>query len=219
MSVLQKRRPKATKKLDSPVTFGHEHNGILMTPEEFDKADFDDFWNFELINGVLVVTPIPLEEEADPNEELGHLLRQYRDAHPMGHNLNGTLSERYVKSGRNRRKPDRIIWASLGRRPRRGENPTIIVEFVSSRKRDRERDYREKRAEYLRLGVKEYWIVDRFARQMMVITRGHGKVQPRVVAESQSYETKLLPGFVLPLARLFVRSDSWATEEPDKRES
>src|SRR6266404_4334641 len=135
MPLLAAQRTRKTKRAKEPITFGPEHNGILMTPEEFDRADFDEFWYFELINGVLVVTPIPLEEEADPNEELGHLLRQYRDGHPLGHHLNATLFDRYVKPGRNRRKPDRVIWASLGRKPRRGEKPTIIVEFVSSRKR------------------------------------------------------------------------------------
>jgi Uma2 family endonuclease len=59
---------------------------------------------------------------------------------------------------RNRRKVDRAIWAGLGRLPRKGENPTIAVEFVSSRKRDRDRDYETKREEYRKAKIKEYWI-------------------------------------------------------------
>ena len=45
--------------------------------------------------------------------------------------MSGTLPERYVKIGDNRRRPDRLIWASLGRKPHKGETPKIIVEFVS----------------------------------------------------------------------------------------
>src|SRR5450432_1229757 len=130
----KRHRPKPKYK------FGFESNGILMTPQEFDDADPDDFdecWDYELINGVLVVSPIPMVQEVDPNEELGHMLRTYGESHPQGKFLDKTLPERYVKTGRNRRKADRVIWAGLGRLPRKAETPTVVVEFVSSRKRDR----------------------------------------------------------------------------------
>ncbi len=42
--------------------FGPEANGILMTPAEFDRAEFEDGWRYELINGVLIVSPIPAEK-------------------------------------------------------------------------------------------------------------------------------------------------------------
>lgn len=58
-------------------------NGIVMTQEEFDAIeDWDDRYRYELVHGVVVVSPIPLEGEADPNEELGRWLRNYRDEHP-----------------------------------------------------------------------------------------------------------------------------------------
>src|SRR5271155_3261542 len=104
------------KKCARPL--GPEANGILMTPLEFDRADFADGWRHELINGVLIVTPIPLEGEVDPNEELGHMLRTYRDRHPKGKALDATLAERNVETGANRRRVDRLIWAGLGRVPR-----------------------------------------------------------------------------------------------------
>lgn len=192
---------------------GPDDNGMLMTPEEFDRADFDDAWSYELVNGVLIVTPLPLEEEVDPNEELGHPLRRYRDEHSEGHHLSGTLFERYVKAGKNRRRADRVIWAGLERNPRRGERPTIIVEFVSRRRRDRRRDYAVKSDEYMRAGIKEYWIIDRFDKTMTVITRARGKVRKQLIAETESYQTNLLPGFVLPLGRLLRRSEGWAAAD------
>ncbi len=210
-AVLQSARrttaaPKAARE------FGPESAGIQMSPREFDEGNFQEGWVYELINGVLVVAPIPLESEVDPNEELGHLLRTYKEFHPQGKVLDATLPERHIRAGRNRRRADRVIWAGLGRRPRKGETPTIAAEFVSAGKRDRKRDYEMKRDEYMKAGVQEYWIFDRFHRTLTVFTRVKGKTRKRVFAEDQVYRTDLLPGFELPLARLFALADAWADE-------
>lgn len=216
-ATLPRRRKR---KLPEPeYKFGIESNGILMTPQEFDDSDPDDFdqaWEYELINEVLVVSPIPLVQEADPNEELGYKLRLYHDSHPDGKALDKTLSERYVRTGTNRRKPDRLIWAGLGRLPRKNEPPTIIVEFVSSRKRDRERDYEANREEYQTIKVQEYWIIDRFQRIMTTHILEGGKYRKKVIQAKQTYRTKLLPGFELLLVRLFELADEWDKEEQEE---
>src|SRR5262249_16982831 len=105
--------------------------GLRLTPREFDRAEFVEGWCYELINGVLIVSPIPLESERDPNGELEYLLRSYRDTHPQGSSLDKTLFEQTVKAKKNRRRADRVIWAGLGRLPRKKDMPTIVVEFVS----------------------------------------------------------------------------------------
>lgn len=186
-------------------------NGMLMTPREFDAiTDYDDRYDYELIHGVLVVNPIPSEAENDPNEELGHLLRRYQEARPRGSSLDKTRWERYVQLADSRRKADRVIWAGLGRVPDpRTDVPTIVVEFVSKRNRDRVRDYEEKRRDYLALGVREYWIIDRFRRITTVIFAPPADPSEQVVAAGDIYRTPLLPGFELPLARLFDLADDW----------
>lgn len=203
----------ATASLPKPARiFGPNSNGILMTPREFDRAEFEDGWRYELINGVLIVSPIPLENEADPNDELGYLLRDYRERHPQGAALDATMPERIVRTLENRRRADRVIWAGLGRLPRRHETPTIVAEFVSEGKRDRERDYETKRDEYMELGVNEYWIIDRFEQIMTVWTRQGHRNRKRVVRANQVYRTDLLPGFELPLARLLAVANRWPHE-------
>jgi len=186
-----------------------------MTPAEFDRADFEDGWRYELINGVLVVSPIPSVKEVDPNEDLGHMLRTYKETHPKGSSLNATLPERIVKTGKNRRRADRLIWAGLRRLPRKNETPTVIAEFVSPGKRSRERDYEAKRDEYMALDVQEYWIIDRFDRCMVVFYRKDGQIRRRVIREDQTYRTPLLPGFLLPLARLLAAADQWAEDDEE----
>jgi Uma2 family endonuclease len=187
--------------------------GLLLTPAEFDRARFREGWRYELLNGVLVVSPIPSRKERDPNEELGYWLRQYRDSHPQGSSLDLTLAEEEIQTKQNRRKADRAIWAGLGRDPGEGETPTIVAEFVSEGKVNQERDYVAKRAEYREIGVREYWVIDRFRRTMTVFNFSGESDQERVIAEQQIYTTPLLSGFELPLARLLILADRWAKKK------
>ena len=196
--------------LESPaLRLGPHSNGVLLTPGEFDGADFEEGWRYELIRGVLIVSPAPLREERDPNEELGRWLRNYQEDHPDGKALDATVSEETIHTSAQRRRGDRVIWSGLGRLPGRHETPTIVVEFVSSGRRNRDRDYEEKRDEYLAIGVREYWIIDRFSHSMTVYFCSDIEPSKRVVPSDETYVTPLLPGFELPLARLFELADRW----------
>ena len=191
------------------MQLGPGSNGVLLEAWDFDEAEFEPGWRYELINGVLIVNPPASVNERDANEELGHWLRNYQDSHPQGKSLDCTVSEQTIRIGTNRRRADRAIWAGLGRFPQENETPTIIVEFVSKGRRSRRRDYEIKRAEYLSVGVHEYWIIDRFTRTMTVLTTIRGKAGTRTIGEQQTYSTSLLPGFELPLASLLHFTDRW----------
>jgi Uma2 family endonuclease len=186
--------------------------GALMTPEEFDTVeDWEEGHRYELIHGVLVVTPIPLAEETEPNEFLGYLLRLYKAQHAQGEALDATLPQQYVPTRTSRRLADRLIWAGLGRLPHRLRDvPTIAVEFVSAGRRNRERDYTAKRREYMEVGVGEYWIIDRFQRRMTVVRNDPAGPQETIVPESGTYTTPRLPGFELRLADVLAVADAWA---------
>ena len=68
-----------------------------------------------------------------------------------------------------------MIWAGLARVPNvRRDTPTITIEFVSSQRRDRVRDYEVKRQEYGDIGVAEYWIIDPEARTVEVFVLREG---------------------------------------------
>lgn len=186
---------------DEPL--GPRDAGLSMTLEQFDQADYELGHRYELIHGVLIVTPPPAAPHRDGNDELGYRLRRYRDDHPQGKALDRTLPEQEVKTSVGVRRCDRAIWAGLGRRPVAGEDvPTIVVEFVSARAWSRRRDYVEKRDEYLAIGAKEYWIIDRFVRSMTVLVNQDGKWNETRVPAGRTYETPLLPGFTLPIAPL-----------------
>lgn len=195
--------------LSPPLRLGLDDNGIVLTPDEFDAIDdIDEEFQYELVHGVVIVTPIPSSAERDPNEELGRLLRNFQESHPG--TLDKTLFEQYVRTADSRRRADRVIWAGLGHTPDlRKDIPTIVVEFVSPSRRDQLRDYVLKRDEYLAVGVKEYWVIDRFARKLTVFRPSTVAEPTTVVLENESYRPSLLPGFELPLASLLKVADDW----------
>lgn len=191
------------------LTIGLEMNGTLMSAEEFDTHDdWDEFYKYELINGVLMVVPAPSVGERGPNELLGRMLWNYSENHPDGGTFDYTLSEHTIPYSENRRRADRVVWTGLGRIPNeRKDMPSIVIEFVSKGRTNRERDYLTKRREYAELGIREYWIIDRFEREMTVI-RNEQQTQTEIsVDESSIYQTPLLPGFELAIARLFAEAD------------
>ena len=180
--------------------------GIPMTLAEFDALeDGEEGYRYELIHGVLVVSPSPARNERDVNQELGHLLLSFAERRPGV--LDDTLNEDDVRTPLSRRRADRAIWCGRGRLPGAKEQADILVEFVSKGRRNWKRDYEEKVAEYLDAGVKEYWIFDRFARRMTVHRQVEGQRSVRVVTETETYATDLLPGFELSLAHLLAVCD------------
>ena len=195
----------------TPPKLRRSSNGMLMTPEEFDAVtDYDDLHHYELIHGVLVVSPFAGRAERDPNGELCFLLRKYKSEHPLGSAMDATLFEEYIHLADSRRRADRVIWVGLGRTPDlKTDVPAIVVEFVSKSTRDRVRDYEEKRREYLDVGVVEYWVIDRFRRTLTVFRKPPAEPAEQVFGETVNYQTPLLPGFELPLARLFGLADLW----------
>jgi Uma2 family endonuclease len=84
-----------------------------------------------------------------------------------------------------------------------------VVEFPSSRPADRRRDYQEKVVEYRELGVREYWIIDRFRRAMTVYRWRRSRWLAQTLREQETYQTPLLPGFELPPKKLFAIADKY----------
>jgi Uma2 family endonuclease len=221
MATVQTKPATSRRAVPTSPRFGPRSAGIRMTAEEFDAIPAESCergYRYELIQGVLIVSPPVDDGEADPNDDLGHLLRQHQETHPGGSAIDATRPERTVPTTDQRRRCDRAIWVGLGRLPDTSMDiPTIVVEFVSGDKRDFLRDYELNRDEYLAAGVKEYWIIDRFRRTMTVYRPGSTGPQYQIVAEAETYTTTLLPGFELPVARLLERADRWKRKKTESK--
>ena len=82
--------------------------------------------------------------------------------------------------------------------------PDLMFEIVSPGRASHDRDYLEKRADYHRFGIREYVIVDRFKREVLVLTWKEGDYVESVLDENAVYTTPLLPGLSIGLAEAFA---------------
>jgi Uma2 family endonuclease len=83
--------------------------------------------------------------------------------------------------------------------------PDLVVEVLSPGTKNVKRDRQIKPARYAYWGMREYWLVDRFARQVEVF-RLDGETYTRAdaLAVSDSLTSPILPGFACPVGELFA---------------
>ena len=188
---------------------GPADHGRAMTLEEFQDADEEPGYRYELARGVLEVTHVP----GDPHGQLVwtilSAIARHAQEHPGRIQRSGGAAEFRLwlpgmVSGRN---PDVAVVLRNTPRDSRGHRPPVLAFEVVS-KRGETRDYQVKREEYLAFGLREYWIVDPQARRVTVLIRDGDAWIERVFQGEQTAQGLVLPGFALPLAEL------WPEEEP-----
>lgn len=186
---------------------GPADHGRPMSLEDFDHAETQEGYLYELGRGVITVSDVLNRRHLLLVGEIRQQVSNYRAKFPERLNTIAGSGEckLLISILESERHPDVAIylqppiddgddlWATW--------IPELVVEVVSPG--SEERDYVEKREEYLRFGVREYWIVDADKAQVLVLRRHGGKWVERVVQATEVYQTKLLPDFTLDVAALF----------------
>ena len=205
----------STAQLAIPKRLGPRCNGMSMTRAEFwEHDDWTPGYRYELVRNVLVVNPRPDIGERVANDALSHWLRTYRDCHENGWTLDETLPWHLIDSEDCQRIVDRAIWTGCGAAlDPIVDVPTIVIDIVSRRNRDRQRDYIEKRDEYRAIGVREYWVIDRFRRCLTVCT----ETDEQTIDSDGIHTTPLLPGFELSVSRILAIADRYAPPRRRRR--
>jgi len=178
------------------------------------KLTYDDFLLFpddgqrhELIDGEHYVTPSPNTRHQRISGNLHLSIGSWLEEHPIGEVFYAPYD--VVFSHFDVVEPD-LLYLSKGRAAEvvtplhvRG-TPEIVIEIGSPG--TRKRDETIKRRLYERSGVTEYWVVDPETDSVHVYRRS-GEAFGRVIKLSREagdvLTTTLLPGLVLPLARIF----------------
>lgn len=120
----------------------------------------------------------------------------------------------------NYREPD-IVFVKAGFKPTPqgyADNADLVMEVVSPSKEDRQRDLVEKRADYARAGIPEYWIVDPESRTITVLVHTAGDYREAAIhREGEFAKSFLLSGFSVDVSACFAAGDEGAAFERGER--
>jgi Uma2 family endonuclease len=194
---------------ETKVRIGPADHGRRMSLADFDHADGDEGHLYELSKGVITVVEVPGRAHFLQVYEAKRQLFAYAAAHPQAVNciggggevklsITGAESERHPDVALYKQAPDddKDLWATWV--------PELVIEVVSPG--SAARDYGEKRDEYLRFGVREYWIInaDRGeAGEMLVLRRVGGRWAEKIVRPPEIHRPRLLPDLAFDIAAVF----------------
>jgi Uma2 family endonuclease len=194
------------------LRIGPADQGRKMTLEEFWDAEEQPGYLYELARGVLEVVQVPGEPHSQVVDNLHELFSTHRRQHPglilrigRGSDVQYVIPE--LETDRN---PDlAVVFRDIPTRDVQGRRLSVLaVEVVSPGSRARKRDYEDKRADYLIVGLLEYWIVDPEEKQVTVLVRqeadGLASWEERAYRGSDVIVGELLVGFAGTVAELWV---------------
>jgi Uma2 family endonuclease len=186
-------------------------HGRRMPLGEFDHATSEDGRLYELSRGVITMIDVPGRKHLATVNALKRQIHAYDGAHTgVIHTIaTGSECKLSIVSLDSERHPDLAIYKTpspAGTDFWQRWVPEIVVEIVSHG--GDQRDYVEKREEYLQFGIEEYWILDAHRRQMLVLTRVEGQWAERIITPSEKYSSALLPGMYVDCAAIFAAADA-----------
>jgi Uma2 family endonuclease len=186
---------------------GPESNGRRMSLEEFARVEGRPGYLYELSRGVIQVVDVPGVPHMLVKLRIRNALVLCQVRHPdrifaiadgsdMAIRMPQLVSERH---------PDICVYLTPPPvddvQPWDFWVPDIVIEVVSPG--SEERDYEEKREDYLKAGVRLYWIFDPQTRSATLLTRRGDEWRAQKPDESGTVKTRLLPGLELKLADVF----------------
>jgi len=187
-----------------------QFRGLRLTADEFLQLP-DDGYNYELIDGVVMMSPSPTPQHQRITMEIAAQIAIFLRAHPVGEVLpetdvhlgqgpsGGDLVYRpeviFVRSDRLSGMADKINAA-----------PDLVVAVVS--RGSRRMDTGTKRADYERFGVGEYWVIDPDRKSMTFWRLSAGRFL-EVLPAGDSFTSQAIPGFSLDLARVREKFKPW----------
>ncbi len=174
---------------------------------DWTEADYLSFEtsNFpvELVDGCLEFLPMPTRSHQRLLRFLLGLLEPVVKRSALGEILFAPCPIRLTPGLL--REPDLFVVRPSNIDPPDATDVLWVLEIVSPGAKNRERDLVDKRRDYARAKVREYWIVDPDERQVTVLClkgksyRVHGEFSPESTATSV-----LLPDFAVDVAELFA---------------
>jgi Uma2 family endonuclease len=184
--------------------------GVRWTVADLDSFPDDPWKRYEIIDGELFVSRAPGDDHQIATTRSASALdvwSQETDAGfvMMGPGLIFDDSDSVI--------PD-VVWVSRERMAViEGEDkhlhgaPELVVEVLSPGATNERRDRETKLKLYSSQGVREYWIIDCVAQTVAVYRRYEAQLRlEATLGRDDTLTSPMLPGFALPVARLFPRA-------------
>jgi Uma2 family endonuclease len=172
--------------------------GLRLTAEEYLRLE-DDGFPYQLVHGVVVMSPKPSYEHQDV---AGFVYAKLRE-HVVAKDLGKALFEVDVQFTPDVVYAPDIVFYSKARVPARGQKigsaPDFVIEFLSPG--SRLLDLRTKRDDYAAFGVREYWVIDPIT-LVAVCWKLDGGVFVEAAHPGDALESVVIAGFVLRIPDL-----------------
>jgi Uma2 family endonuclease len=177
------------------------------TEEEYLELDNSiGAWMIELVDGRLEVLPMPTPLHQDILIFLLVALREFVNARNLGRTYVSPMPIRLFPG--TMREPD-IVYVKKHRikdKRKPPEGADLVMEIISPT--GRKRDLKDKRADYAKAKVPEYWIVDPKKRTITVLVLADDAYEVRgVFEEGDEATSKLLKGFKVAVREVFAAGE------------
>ncbi len=176
----------------------------FLTIEEFENLHDASGDRLELVRGRVVREPPAGGQHGLIGSNAGYFIRKYLEANPIGHCFNSDTGFILSMEPSIVRAPD----VSFVRTERLPDVPTgyipvppdIAMEIVSPT--DRFNDVQQKVRDYLEAGTTVIWLIQPRTRSLTIYRKSS---PPSELSENDDLtDQELLPGFEIPVARLFL---------------
>jgi Uma2 family endonuclease len=179
--------------------------GVKLTYDDLLLFPENDGLRHELIDGVHLVSAAPNTRHQTVLLKLAFGIQGWLENHPAGRLFVAPFD--VVFSPFDVVEPDLLYMsneraAAILNEKHAAGVPELVIEILSPA--TRQIDEMRKRHLYERVGVSEYWIVEPMCDEVRIHHRGaNGFRAPVTCARGAVLTTPLLPGFELPLSRVF----------------
>jgi Uma2 family endonuclease len=181
--------------------------GIRWTVRDLEVLPQSEGTRYELIDGELFVTRSPHRKHQQVSGKIYSALDAWSEASGIGEAI---PSPGIIPSDADTVIPD-VVWVSQERLALIEDEaghltgfPELIVEVLSPGETNIRRDREAKLKLYSVQGVQEYWIADRFARQLEIYRRAQGQLhRVATLLADDELTSPLLPGFCCRVSRFF----------------
>ena len=175
---------------------------------KYDYLDLPGNKLVEFDNGRIEVLPMPSIRHQVVLGNIFVSLRVHVQSHELGTVLCAPMP--VLVAPLKFREPDIVFTRSAAPEESDGdkylEDAELVIEIVSEGASNRKRDLIDKRADYARAGIAEYWVVDPESQEVTVLRlQGSEYADSGPLGISDLVRSTVVPGFEIPVAKVFAK--------------